>query len=31
VLSSGQWIQLPSDLVTVTANYNSRATIGRSR
>jgi len=31
VLSPGQWIQLPSDLVTVTANYNSRATMGRSR
>ncbi|HSZ18923.1 MAG TPA: AAA family ATPase [Candidatus Acidoferrum sp.] len=31
VLSPGQWIQLPSDLVTVTANYNSRATIGRPR
>ena len=31
VLSPGQWIQLPSDLVTVTANYNSRAAIGRPR
>ena len=30
VLSPGQWIQLPRDLVTVTANYNSYATIGRS-
>ena len=31
VLSPGQWIQLPRDLVTVTANYNSYATNGRSR
>jgi type II secretory pathway predicted ATPase ExeA/phage tail protein X len=31
VLSPGQWVQLPKDLVTVTANYNSRATVGRSR
>lgn len=31
VLPQGQWIQLPKDLVTVTANYNSRATVGRSR
>jgi len=31
VLSPGQWIQLPKDLVTVTANYNTRATVDRSR
>jgi phage tail protein X len=31
VLSPGQWIQLPKDLVTVTANYNSRAAFARSR
>jgi general secretion pathway protein A len=31
VLSMGQWIRIPTDLVTVTADYNSRATIGRSR
>jgi len=30
VLSPGQWIQLPSDLVTVTANYNAYAGAGRS-
>ena len=30
VLSPGQWIQLPSDLVTVTANDNSRASFERS-
>ena len=31
VLTPGQWIRLPSDLVTVTANYNSRAPVGGSR
>jgi general secretion pathway protein A len=31
VLSRGQWIQLPKDLVTVTANFNSRAAYARSR
>ena len=31
VLSPGQWIQLPKDLVTVTANYNSRAAFARPR
>jgi hypothetical protein len=31
VLSPGQWIQLPKDLVTVTANFNSRAAFVRSR
>jgi type II secretory pathway predicted ATPase ExeA/phage tail protein X len=31
VLSQGQWVQLPKDLVTVTANFNSRAAFVRSR
>jgi len=31
VLSPGQWIQLPKDLVTVTANLNSRAAFARPR
>ena len=29
VLRVGQWIRLPKDLETVTANYNSRGTMGR--
>jgi phage tail protein X len=29
VLRAGQWICLPKDLETVTANYSSRGTIGR--
>jgi type II secretory pathway predicted ATPase ExeA len=31
VLSVGEWIQLPSDLVTVTAKYNTHETMGRVR
>jgi phage tail protein X len=29
VLRTGQWVRLPKDLETVTANYNSRGTMGR--
>src|SRR5579862_673374 len=31
VLTTGQWIRLPSDLESVTANYNSHAIYGRPR
>ena len=31
VLKVGQWVRLPKDLETVTANYNSRGTIARPR